>query len=86
MASCAAESWPRPAVDEYEIRHFAELALRLAQAWERRRVMTSCMEAKSLAPTTVLMRKWRYSLRAEEPSIITTMEATESAPCVLEMS
>ena len=48
--------------------------------------MTSCMEAKSLAPTTVLMRKWRYSLRAEEPSIITTIEATESAPCVLEMS
>ena len=44
------------------------------------------MEAKSFAPTTVLMRKWRYWFLAGWPLMATTMEATESVPWVLEMS
>ena len=54
--------------------------------WAKRRPSTSFREAKSLAPSTVLMRKWRYSFLAGTPSMNTTMLATLSTPWVLEMS
>ena len=67
MASCAAESWPRPPSmrirsgrsENFPPRGSSPCACRSASSfkpWVSRRVMTSCMEAKSFAPSTVLMR------------------------------
>ena len=64
----------------------ASSSARSRLACSNRRVMTSFMEAKSFAPTTVLIRKWRYSFLAGMPSMNTTIDATDSTPCVLEMS
>ena len=67
MASRAAATWPRPPSISIRSGSHENLppsgsrpcALRSSislSPWDSRRVMTSAMEAKSLAPSTVLMR------------------------------
>ena len=51
-----------------------------------RRVITSCMAATSFWPSTLRMTNRRYSLLRGRPSSNTTIEATTSVPCRLEMS
>ena len=74
------------AVDEYEVRHLAEGAVRLAQAVGEAAGDDLVHGGEVVRAHDRLDAKWRYSLRAAAPSMATTMEATESAPCVLEMS
>ena len=52
----------------------------------KRRVITSCMAATSFWPSTCLITNRRYSLLRGRPSSKTTIEATTSVPCRLEMS
>ena len=52
----------------------------------KRRPRISAIEAKSLAPTTVLMRKRRYSCGRGWPSMNTTMLATGLVPWMFELS
>ena len=84
-------------VNEYQIRQVRKLSsngreprgfpfLFFLQAVGETPARHSFMDAKSLAPTTVLIRKCRYSFLAATPSMNTTMDATDSTPWVLEMS
>ena len=56
------------------------------RARRNRRRSTSWCDAKSFAPTTVLIRNRRYSPVRGLPSSKTTMLPTESEPWTFEMS
>ena len=56
------------------------------RTFQKRRLRTSCIIAKSFWPATPLIRKRRYSFGFGCPSTKTTIEPTAEVPWMFEMS